>query len=88
MTFKKGDLVMVVRPTPCCGDPRDIGRVEVIREVDLGVNWTCALCDADHDGRTIVLFEVDGVSACQAIKINPPAGDTEEVADKELEGVV
>lgn len=90
MTFKKGDLVMVVRPMPCCGvSGSSMGKVfTFVKEYE--ITGITACCKRKN---TAVIAEAAGrrvfrLHASRLIKINPPADDTEEVADKELEGVV
>ncbi len=89
MTFKKGDLVMVVRPMPCCGAEVDMGRTEAIGNLEPGFLWECRDCLSGLDEWEVAnVSGDDAIPTCMLIKINPPADDTEEVADKELEGVV
>lgn len=87
MTFKKGDLVMVVRPMPCCGvSGSSMGKVfRFIKEYKTTGftscckrKWTGMIAEAA--GRRVFLL-----NSSRLIKINPPSDDTEEVADKELE---
>lgn len=90
MTFKKGDLVMVVRPMPCCGKPgRSMGKV--FRVSDLGkINGETECCKKRQNTEVALVEGTDDYWLHQSrlIKINPPSDDTEEVADKELEGAV
>lgn len=89
MTFKKGDLVMVVRPMPCCGAADGLGTIRTVEGSESGDGWMCGKCGQAHDGRRMATFlPDDAIPTCMLIKIDPPADDTEQVADKELEGVV
>lgn len=90
MTFKKGDLVMVVRPTPCCGAAANLGSVFSV-EATKYTRGRCVYCKKCDDETVLGVKGLDDgflTWASRLIKINPPADDTEEVADKELEGVV
>ena len=41
-----GDLVMVVKPTPCCGNEKAIGDIHVVLEpVGLAPNTRCIYCN-------------------------------------------
>lgn len=89
MTFKKGDLVMVVKSMPCCGNVSAIGRVERIDGVGPGSEWECNWCDKDMDDYCVALFSGDdGMPTCTLIKIDPPADQDQETTNKELEVVV
>ena len=86
MTFKKGDLVMVVKPMPCCGDTSDIGRVESVEEMAAGNKFECRKCLKDLDDYCVALFSGDdGMPTCTLIKIDPPADQDQETTDRELE---
>lgn len=89
MTFKKGDLVMVVRPMPCCGvSGSSMGKVfRFVKEYEMtGITACCkreqTAMISEAEGRRLFLLHTS-----RLIKIDPPADDTEEVADKELEEV-
>lgn len=88
MTFKKGDLVMVVKPMPCCGNTSTIGRIETIDKVVSGDEWQCHWCDKDLDDWIVALVQDDGLLTCTLIKIDPPADQDQETTDKELEVAV
>lgn len=90
MTFKKGDLVMVVRPTYCCGGSGALGQIHEVAEQALKLPFNkCVYCGEFSPSGDDDVLTVDGAarSRSRLIKINPPADDTEEVADKELETV-
>lgn len=44
MSFKPGDLVMVVKPTHCCGDRSEIGRTFVVAAMSEAERY-CEFCD-------------------------------------------
>lgn len=85
MTFKKGDLVMVARPKDCCPN-MSLGHIFTVSGVIIADIY-CDGCGREKDG--VLVVESDSmdfvVESSRLIKINPPADDTEEVADKELE---
>jgi hypothetical protein len=41
-----GDLVMVVKPSPCCGHTRDVGVVFVVKAVEMLIKVECCDCGA------------------------------------------
>lgn len=88
MTFKKGDLVMVVRPMPCCGCADGLGDIKTVDGIEAGGDWLCASCGQDLDGIQAATFlPDDAIPISMLIKIDPPADDIEHVAGKELEEV-
>lgn len=43
MSIKAGDLVMVVRPSPCCGNSAEVGRIFMARRISSGPGY-CKHC--------------------------------------------
>ena len=87
MTFKKGDLVMVVRPSTCCGSVKNVGSIrEIGDQLPFALISVCMYCgDEGPTYGQVRLSNGNHIEKYRLIKINPPADDTEEVADKELE---
>ena len=78
--IKPGDLVMVVKPTPCCGDERNCGRVFIAGDYVSG-RWECAYCGVPIASDPLVDFPLGEKSASMRLsrlkKIDPPPiGDT------------
>jgi hypothetical protein len=44
MMFKPGDLVMVVKPMPCCGNGKTIGKPFIVREIRTAMTPRCQYC--------------------------------------------
>lgn len=78
MTIKAGDLVMVVRPSPCCGDTTYVGRVFVAGVVERAI-LGCKLCGSEDLVMCVENGAVwpDGVAVAIEteclIRIDPPA---------------
>lgn len=43
-TILPGDLVMVVRPAPCCGNPHQVGNIFQVKRVERRKSATCIHC--------------------------------------------
>jgi hypothetical protein len=83
MNIKAGDLVMLVRPTSCCGDTDGLGTPFIVRNV-IHSDCTCTGCHGYSTGMWLVEYEPDNwVGAEQVIKIDPPA-NKETVGNEEL----
>ena len=84
--IKAGDLVMVVKPSPCCGGTRAIGDVFIVAKLQF--LWFNCRCGAQHD---FVAFDAaDGLVAevCRLKKIDPPAtGELDRVPVRKKEPV-
>lgn len=81
--IRVGDLVMVVRPMPCCGDARDVGICFRVEEITKAYDGWCVNCGSGHpndcatDPTTTYEHPIKTLK-----KINPPAqGD--EVSTRE-----
>jgi hypothetical protein len=77
--IKPGDLVMVVRPTSCCGDTEEIGLIFKVSAVENAPSW-CELCGHQFE-RTVLATSSDAEEDCCSTirlkKIDPPAeGDS------------
>ena len=77
--IKKGDLVMVVKPTPCCGNTDRVGLTFTVREVGRAKRPYCFYCGVLSDE----LAAAGGIDAVYRLsrlkKIDPPAeGETRE----------
>ncbi len=75
--IKAGDLVMVVKPTPCCGNSSHIGAVFAVVNV-VSTACTCGLClRAFRDPVRITEGPNGHVLVSCLKKIDPPAeGDS------------
>lgn len=74
MSIKKGDLVMVVKPAPCCGNDSAIGMTFTVSAVG---NWTvlCIHCLAFIPGHAAETPLGSGYLLSRLKKIDPPAVD-------------
>jgi hypothetical protein len=68
----KGDLVMVVRPNPCCGRGKTLGKVFVVQEIRT-VELKCNGCGRRHPQTVAVYKPYRGLPLPQLKKIDPPA---------------
>jgi hypothetical protein len=79
-SIKIGDLVMVVKPTTCCGSSNSIGRVfKVLRSENMFSK--CNHCgDLKEELHAVQSMQGSwyGYSLTRLIKINPPALDETE----------
>jgi hypothetical protein len=75
--IKVGDLVMVVRPTSCCGRPgKSMGRIFVVTVLD-GGRRRCLQCGQISDGVIAGGDNVIPASVERLKRIDPPAeGDS------------
>lgn len=71
--IKAGDLVMVVRPTPCCDAWEYVGRCGTVKAIfDTCGRW-CSKCG--HEYGDVLAADVSGLGeglASRLIKIDPP----------------
>lgn len=87
--IKPGDLVMVVRPTPCCSSASSIGATGI---VELNPPWAiCAHCDAcgdvDYDIDSFRTLQGGGYHISTLKKIDPPVLADEVECVRELEKI-
>lgn len=76
-TIRPGDLVMVVKPIPCCGRGKNLGNVFIVEDIKSSDEGVCIYCRAKfpfqtHAGRTVgkmmLYAEISRLK-----KIHPPA---------------
>lgn len=84
MNIKKGDLVMVVKPTLCCNSSSGIGLIFTVAST--GYGWgKCAYCS--EESKRAIAFLPDG--SCGTLsrlkKIDPPANGDSLPTRKDLE---
>lgn len=87
--IKPGDLVMVVRPTQCCGSASSIGATGIVEQNPL---WAiCASCDAcgdiDYDIDSFRTIQGGGYHFSTLKKIDPLALADEVERVRELEAI-
>lgn len=76
--IKKGDLVMVVRGTRCCGVLGHIGRTYTVIGINNSARWRCFYCGSP-EAEPLVRGENlgNGYELSCLIRIDPPAhGDS------------
>lgn len=88
-SIKPGDLVMVVHPTPCCGNTSSIGATGI---VELNPLWAiyahCDACgDIDYDIESFRTIQGGGYHISTLKKIDPPASADDVERVRELEEV-
>jgi len=80
--IQKGDLVMVVKAKPCCGDTRRLGQVFEVQAIVQ--DWVkCYRCGKRYKGIVAVRNKTtrQGYITTRLLKINPPA---QSLTEKEL----
>lgn len=87
--IKAGDLVMVVRPKPCCGASEDIGAIVQVLYLD-GAPGECEDCGTSYTSLDAVYAEDHGIGKCWAhdisrlIRIDPSALPESVETDREV----
>lgn len=82
-----GDLVMVVKPTPCCGHSSGLGRVFRVSEVSRDLS-RCTRCHAVFISTLASgANTMSGVLTSMLKKLNPPEREEIRETTKELEVV-
>ena len=71
--IRAGDLVMVVKPEPCCGDQNDIGYAFRVMALEDGRDWACSECHTLQRGVMALIDADNAVNTSRLIRINPPA---------------
>lgn len=84
--IKAGDLVMVVKPAPCCGDSRAIGCIRVVLGIERSA-WECSECGGATVETCAVLGDEVGCELSRLKKIDPPADGDSLPTRKDLEVV-
>lgn len=87
MTFKKGDLVMVVKPSLCCKSTKAIGQIHTVGDqVLIKPISTCVYCHHRTLPASQVLLSCGRtIEKSRLIKIDQPADQDQETKDKKLE---
>lgn len=76
MSIKAGDLVMVVKPSPCCGSVDDVGRIFTVEIVEL-YEGVCTSCNFASESTDAIDGNDLGFPLGCLKKIDPPAdGDS------------
>jgi len=83
--IQPGDLVMVVKPTACCGASNAIGEIHRVADV-LHSDLECNSCKKRFQGMA-AYFESGDINPVRELKRIPPL-DGEDVTVKEKEVVV
>jgi hypothetical protein len=81
--IQAGDLVMVVKPTPCCGSSKGIGRIFKVAVVDSDPNARC-VCGKTSLAKKAWTEQDSGYFASCLIRIDPPAQDESVGTEREV----
>lgn len=85
--IKPGDLVVVAKPTPCCGNGGKLGHVFTVAEISSGA-LICSNCLSISDGTIASKIKGRGGPLTSMLKkLNPPADEESRETTKELEVV-
>lgn len=88
--IKPGDLVMVVRPTPCCGHPGKVGIPFTVISIDVLEDGMCHACGGNlgHAAYATLMVGVcgdaHGAPLSMLKKIDPPSEGDSLPTRKEL----
>jgi len=82
VTIRPGDLVMVVRPTPCCGDKSAVGKIYKVGAVALS-DFACG-CGAEPED-LLAAFDVANKLAFEVTRLIriDPLSEPESVTQEE-----
>lgn len=83
--IKPGDLVMIVKPMPCCGDNATLGNVFIVKSIS-GSDGVCGAC-GDYQEFAMDALRPDGgyTQLSRLKKIDPPAEGDSLPTRKDLE---
>ena len=82
--FKRGDLVMLVKPAVCCGSADNLGEINVV----LGMGAEESQCDACGSTKHSMMVDLDDGSCVepQRLRLIPPLDALESIdTDEPLE---
>ena len=86
--IKVGDLVMVVRGNPCCGQSYSLGKIFCVAEIDTVYGSTCTFCGAPVEYALPAAFrnvgDMTGSQLRKLKRIDPPADAVSEDARKTI----
>lgn len=68
--IKAGDLVVVVKPQPCCGGTSHLGSIHVVHGVGRRV-FTCSACWKPGEGEIVIYADGTGSLLSVVRKIEP-----------------
>ena len=82
--IKVGDLVIVVRGNPCCGQSSILGKIFYVAEIDTVYGSTCTFCGAPAEYALPAAFrnvgDITGTQLRKLKRIDPPADAVSEDA--------
>jgi len=81
--IQPGDLVMVVKPTPCCGAADALGETHRVAKVGRAELW-CNVCFANFDGIAALIGDGDYIPLRELKRIPPLDGEDVVTKEKEL----
>lgn len=83
--FKPGDLVMVVKAAPCCGDVSAVGKVFIVSGLALTAN-ACQACFNPFAAERITRFTNGKECVTSRLRLIPPLQDDITI-EREIEHV-
>jgi len=85
--IKVGDLVMVVKPSPCCGSEKGLGCAFIVVDISTDM-FECGICHKIYETTSVAKEKswrvFIGTQMSRVIKIDPPALQDETTTEKEL----
>jgi len=76
--FKPGDLVMVVKPAPCCGYCHSLGRVFTVQGSATS-EGECKFCGAIVLPSNMTILDVGGPIQSTRLRLIPPLDEPEAI---------
>ena len=83
MSIKVGDLVMVVKPTTCCGNPARVGKIFEVQSIET-LSICCQWCGDLRVAMTASDQDDYARDINRLIKIDPPSLPESLEREKEL----
>lgn len=80
--FKPGDLVMLVKPAPCCGDESDMGVIVTVVGSDANLS-ECSECGS-YKRELMVDFDDGTCAEPSRLRLIPPLSEL-ETTEREVE---
>lgn len=84
MEIKSGDLVMVVKPSPCCGNCAAIGRIFTVKAVEVE-HGRCGHCKTMSILARVTTEDNQYIQLIRLKKIDPPTEGDSLPTRKDLE---
>ena len=83
--IKVGDMVIIVKSTPCCKSYQNIGKIYKVLNIRRAL-LTCEICNKEYIENSAVLFKNNcGLAINRVIKIEPLNEQEQIIEQKKIE---